>query len=106
MYRVKSIMGDTVFQVLDGMYVIRSFYTEQAAKEFADRLNTEQYFNIHKKENGDMDNEMKKCVIIETDLPDVFEDMMNENLNKGYKVESSSCNSEYYKAIMILEDKE
>lgn len=44
MYRVKSTMGDT-FQVLDWKNVaIRTFYTEQAAKEFADRLTIEEYF--------------------------------------------------------------
>lgn len=49
---------------------------------------------------------MKKCVVIETDLPNVFEDMMNDCLSKGYKIESSSCNSKYYKAILVLEDKD
>lgn len=45
MYIVKPTMGDTLFQVLDlPNIVIRSFYTEQAAKEFADRLTTEEYF--------------------------------------------------------------
>lgn len=49
---------------------------------------------------------MKKCVVVETDLPNVFEDIMNDYLSKGYKIESSSCNSKYYKAILILEDKD
>lgn len=45
MYRVNSIMGDSVFQVLDWSgCVIRTFYTEQAAKEFADKLETEEFF--------------------------------------------------------------
>lgn len=44
MYRVESIMGNTSFQVLDWSgCIVRTFYTEQAAKEFADRLTTEEY---------------------------------------------------------------
>ena len=33
-----------------------------------------------------------------------FENKMNEYLSEGYKVEASSCNSKYYKAILVLEE--
>lgn len=45
MYRVKSIMGDTAFQVIkEPGVIVRTFYTENAAKEFCDRLTIEEYF--------------------------------------------------------------
>lgn len=48
---------------------------------------------------------MNKCVIIEIENSKNFEEKMNKYLNDGYKVESSSCNSKYYKAILILKEK-
>ena len=33
-----------------------------------------------------------------------FENAMNDYLSDGYKVEASSCNSKYYKAILVLEE--
>lgn len=57
MYRIHSTMGDTVFQVFDYYgALIRSFYTEKAAKEFVDRLEAEEYFMNQKKENEAMEN--------------------------------------------------
>lgn len=48
MYIVKSIMGDTVFQVIEepGGHIIESFYTERVAKEFCDRLTERKYWDI------------------------------------------------------------
>ena len=47
---------------------------------------------------------MKKCVVIEIESRVEFENKMNEYLSEGYKVEASSCNSKYYKAILVLEE--
>lgn len=47
---------------------------------------------------------MKKCVILEMENRVDFENKMNEYLSEGYNVEASSCNSKYYKAILVLED--
>ena len=46
---------------------------------------------------------MKKCIILEIENKTDFENKMNEYLSEGYKIEASSCNSKYYKAIMVLE---
>lgn len=46
----------------------------------------------------------KKCVILEMENCKDFENKMNKYLSKGYKVESSSCNSKYYKAILVLDE--
>lgn len=48
---------------------------------------------------------MKKCVVLEMENKVDFENQMNNYLSDGYKVEASSCNSKYYKAILIFEDK-
>lgn len=45
----------------------------------------------------------KRCVILEIENKVDFENKMNEYLSKGYKIEASSCNSKYYKAILMLE---
>lgn len=47
---------------------------------------------------------MKKCVILEMENNNDFENAMNDYLDTGYKVESSSCNSRYYKAILVLKE--
>lgn len=47
---------------------------------------------------------MKKCVVLEMENHITFENVMNNYLSEGYKVEASSCNSKYYKAILILEE--
>ena len=47
---------------------------------------------------------MKKCIVLEMESKADFEKSMNDYLSDGYKVETSSCNSKYYKAILILED--
>lgn len=51
---------------------------------------------------------MKKCVVLEIESRVEFENKMNEylseDLSEGYKVEASSCNSKYYKAILVLEE--
>lgn len=44
------------------------------------------------------------CVVIESENPKSFEDSMNKYLEEGYKVDSSSCNSRQYKAILILSE--
>lgn len=48
--------------------------------------------------------DMKKCVILEMENKVDFENKMNEYLSGSYKVEANSCNSKYYKAILVLED--
>ena len=47
---------------------------------------------------------MKKCVVLEMENKTDFENAMNDYLSDGYKVEASSCNSKYYKAILVLEE--
>lgn len=47
---------------------------------------------------------MKKCIVLEMENKIDFENAMNNYLLRGYKVEASSCNSKYYKAILILEE--
>lgn len=47
---------------------------------------------------------MKKCIVLEMENKIDFENAMNKYLSDGYKVEASSCNSKYYKAILILEE--
>ena len=45
---------------------------------------------------------MNKCVVLEMEEKINFETKLNELLNGGYKIESSSCNSKCYKAILVL----
>lgn len=47
---------------------------------------------------------MKKCIVLEMESKIDFEKSMNDYLSIGFKVEASSCNSKYYKAILILEE--
>ena len=47
---------------------------------------------------------MKKCIVLEMENHRAFENVMNNYLSEAYKVEASSCNSKYYKAILILEE--
>ena len=47
---------------------------------------------------------MKNCVVLEIENKIDFENKTNEYLSEGYKIEASSCNSKYYKAILVLED--
>lgn len=47
---------------------------------------------------------MKKCVILEIESRAEFENKMNEYLSEGYKVEASSCNSKYYKVILVSKE--
>lgn len=49
---------------------------------------------------------ISKCVILEKDIAKDFENEMNKYLSKGYKIEASSCNSRYYKAILVLDEPE
>ena len=49
---------------------------------------------------------MKKCVILEMENGKDFEKAMNDYVDDGYKVEASSCNSRYYKAILVLKEDE
>ena len=48
--------------------------------------------------------DMKKCIVLEIENKTDFENKMNEYLSEGYRIEASSCNSKYYKAIMMFED--
>lgn len=47
---------------------------------------------------------MKKCVILEMENSKYFETAINNYIDVGYKVESTSCNSRYYKAILVLKE--
>ena len=49
---------------------------------------------------------MKNCVILEMENSNDFENAMNDYLDEGYKVESSSSDSRYYKAILVLKEDE
>lgn len=49
---------------------------------------------------------MKNCIILEMENSNDFENAMNDYLDDGYKVEPSSCNSRYYKAILVLKEDE
>ena len=49
---------------------------------------------------------MKNCVILEMENSNDFENAMDDYLDAGYKVESSLCNSRYYKAILVLKEDE
>lgn len=49
---------------------------------------------------------MKNCVILEMENSNDFENAVDDYLEAGYKVESSSCNSRYYKAILVLKEGE
>ena len=48
---------------------------------------------------------MKKCVVLEMEDKHDFEERINAYLSVGYKIEASSCNSKYYKAILFLKMK-
>lgn len=50
--------------------------------------------------------EKDKCIVLETESACMFNDMMNLYLSSGYKIATSSCNSKYYKAILILDENE
>lgn len=43
---------------------------------------------------------MKNCVILEMENSNDFENAMDDYLDDGYKVESSSCNSRYIKQFL------
>lgn len=46
-----------------------------------------------------------KCVVIEEENSNIFENAMNDYLDEGYKVESSSCDDGCYKAILVLSER-
>ena len=52
-----------------------------------------------------MNKTMKKCIVLEMEDKNDFERTMNDYLSDGYKIEASSCNSKYYKAILFLKMK-
>ena len=47
-----------------------------------------------------------RCVTIEEEDSEMFEDLVNICINSGYKIISSSCNSSNWKAILVEEEKE
>lgn len=49
---------------------------------------------------------MNKCVVLEMENKYDFEKVLNGYLDDGYRIEASSCNSKYYKAILLLEEQE
>lgn len=51
-------------------------------------------------------DKMNNCVVLEKENSNEFENAMDDYLDQGYKVESTSCDGEYYKAILVLEDEE
>lgn len=44
----------------------------------------------------------KKCIVIETDNSVKFEKELNQYLNEGYEIKTSSCNTRLYKAVLVL----
>lgn len=59
--------------------------------------------DVYDVRSNNMDKK-EKCIVVENENARVFEMEMNEYLNNGYKVASSSCNSRFYKAILILDE--
>lgn len=49
---------------------------------------------------------MDKCVVLEMENSLDFAARLEVYLRQGYKVHSSSCNSRYFKAILLLEVEE
>lgn len=49
---------------------------------------------------------MKLCIVLEMETSRDFENELNKYLSQGYKIEASSCNSKYYKAILVLQTEE
>ena len=47
-----------------------------------------------------------RCVTIEEEDSEMFEDLVNICINFGYKIISSSCNSSNWKAILVEDEKE
>lgn len=47
-----------------------------------------------------------RCVTIEEEDSEMFEDLVNICINSGYKIISSSCNSSNWKAILVEDEKE
>lgn len=43
----------------------------------------------------------KICIILESEDVKDFEAKMNKYLYDGYEIETSSCNSKHYKAILV-----
>ena len=48
----------------------------------------------------------KNCIVLEMQDANNFQTELNKHLLDGYKIESSSCNGKYYRAILILDSKE
>lgn len=47
---------------------------------------------------------IRTCVVLEMENGKDFETKLNRYLYEGYKIEASSCNSRYYKAILVLDE--
>jgi hypothetical protein len=45
----------------------------------------------------------QNCVVLEIENVDHFQSQLNKYLLDGYKIESSSCNGKYYRAILVLD---
>jgi hypothetical protein len=45
----------------------------------------------------------QNCVVLEIENVDHFQYQLNKYLLDGYKIESSSCNGKYYRAILVLD---
>lgn len=48
----------------------------------------------------------QNCVVLEIENVDHFQHQLNKYMLDGYKIESSSCNGKYYRAILVLDLKE
>ena len=46
----------------------------------------------------------QNCVVLEIENVNSFQYQLNKYLLDGYKVNSSSCNGKFYRAILILEE--
>lgn len=96
-----TITKDSKFSMIEHEHYFETFIDEEPAEIFV-KIRVMNYKQEPQKIRKECD--MKKCVILETENKVDFENKMNEYLSGSYKVEASSCNSKYYKAILVLED--
>ena len=73
-------------------------------------MNTDKKINKALQQRKDIYKDLKRCIVLDENDPQLFEDKLNELLEKGYKMQTSSmgyvpdpydCN--YYMAVMVLE---
>lgn len=47
-----------------------------------------------------------RCVVVEEENSEKFKNCVDNYLDAGYKISTSSCNSKTWKAILVKEDNE